>query len=489
MLDFVLGQVKFLILMDIPRCIMRLTNIRVFLFPAILAGFIILMYSVTAAQEDLLPQSPAEQQEGQSAPPPGLSELVALHTRLNVHLAVLEKEIAELPDYTETKNSLSLILSNLDDITWRLEKLKSSRSYNYEKFDYLRDRLNGESDLLTKSIKSVEEDLSKFESLQHEWLNEKERWSSWRFNYAKDKSLSTVESIFEEAEETISKALSLIFDTLMRILEVRKDAGVIRASIDSIKADTTAASPSMGTFLFNKTAPSMFSSQYYSQFNKQLFEESRKGLPHALDRELKLARQTSPSAGYILALLIILSIGLILRYRRKLGTVEQLRFLVARPYSTGLFIGFFVVLSSYEVGIQLFLKLIFVIVIGITVTRLLSELTKNSWLTWLLSTSIIILFLVRLLQIMDIPIPLFRLVIFGIALAGLIFLLHRQFNLSPQEQSHLNNWTARYCGAFLLLVLVAEILGYSNLAGFVLDTSIITLLILSSVWILKMMLY
>jgi len=55
---------------------MRLSNIRVLLFPVIVAGFIILMHSVTAAQEDAPPQPPTELEEEQAAPPPGLSELV-----------------------------------------------------------------------------------------------------------------------------------------------------------------------------------------------------------------------------------------------------------------------------------------------------------------------------------------------------------------------------------------------------------------------------
>ena len=467
---------------------MRLSNIRVILFLVIVAGFIILIHSVTAAQEDAPPQPPTELEEEQAAPPPGLSELVAANTKLNEHLAALEKEIAELPDYTETEDSYSHIQSNLDDIKLQLEKLIFSKSYSYQKFEYLRDRLDGENELLTKSIKPLGEDLSKFESLQQELLNERELWSGWRSYYTKDESFSAAEPIFEEAEKTISKALSLISDTLKRILEIREDAGVIRTSIISIKADVAAASPSLFASLFGRTAAPMYSHQYYSEFKKQLFEEFRKGLPNVLDRELKLARQTRPSAVFILALLIVFSIGLILRYRREPGTVEQLRFLVSRPFSAGLFIGFFVVLVSYEVMTSLFLQSIFVIVIGITATRLLSKLTKNPWLTRLLSTLVIILLLVRMLPFMDIPLPLYRLIIFGIALGGLILLFRRRINISPHEQTRLYKWPARFCVAFLLVVLVAEILGYSKLAGFVFSTSIITLILIASIWIFKTML-
>jgi potassium efflux system protein len=473
--------------MDIPERIMRFSNIRVLLFPVIVAGFIILIHSVTAAQEDAPPQPPTELEEEQAAPPPGLSELVAANTKLNERLAALEKEIAELPNYTETEDSYSHIQSNLDDIKLQLEKLIFSKSYSYQKFEYLRDKLDGENALLTKFIKPLGEDLSKFESSQQELLNERELWSGWRSYYAKDESFSAAEPIFEEAEETISKALSLISDTLKRILEIREGAGVIRTSINSIKADVAAASPSVSTSLFGRTAAPMYSHQYYSEFNKQLFEEFRKGLPNALDRELKLVRQSRPSAVFILALLIVFSIGLILRYRRELGTVEQLRFLVSRPFSAGLFIGFFVVLISYEVGVSSFLKSIFVIVAGITAIRLLSKLTKNPLLTRLLGTLVIILVLVRILPFMDIPLPLYRLIIIGGALGGLILHFRRRINISPLEQTHLYKWTARIGVVILFAVLVAEILGYSNLAGFVFIYSILSLFFIFQIWIFKMM--
>lgn len=465
---------------------MRLSNALAFILLAVAASFLMMPYAASA-QEDTPTETAPEQEEEQAAPLPGLSELVAIKTELNVRLGALEKEIAELPDYADIESSLSQIQSNLDDIKWQLEKLIFSKSYSYQKFDFLKDRLNGESNLIKKSIKPLEEDLSKFESIQLEWLNEKERWSAWGSSYAKDESTTAAEPIFEETEETISKALGLISDTLKHILAIREEAGNLRASINSIKADVAAASPNIATSLYAKTADPMYSPQYYSQFDGQLFEDFQKRLPFAYERELKLARQTSPSALFILSLLLVLSTGLILRYRRELAEVEQLRFIAARPYSTGLFISFFVVVASHELGVSEFLKSIFVIVfIGITLTRLLSQLKKDRWLTRLLSVSVIFLFLIRLLPFMDIPLPLYRLVIFGLALGAFLYLTWYQFNVNHREQSLLNTWTARICTALLLVVLAAEILGYSSLARYVFSTLIITLILFISIWIFKM---
>jgi len=279
----------------------------------------------------------------QEPPPveePDLADMIPLVSKLAGRLVTLENGIAGLLDVSEVESDYARVKANLQGPADQLRALEDSKDYKYSRLVELREIIRQEDELFERTSKPLSQAIRQLGAWREEWLAERSRWNEWQSSLDNEGEFDQLKSTFAKAHDSIDTALNLVLPQLGVMLTVQEKAGDIQAEIHALAAelDGQLAEERRGTLL--NTAPPMFSSQYFSQFRSgDLWYAIEKGADGiSWPDERFLARQ-----GWILLIQGFITVFMIVtfyRNRRALGESERWRFLIARPLSAGLFLGF-----------------------------------------------------------------------------------------------------------------------------------------------------
>jgi potassium efflux system protein len=142
-------------------------------------------------------------------------------------------------------------------------------------------------------------------------------------------------------------------------------------------------------------------------------------------------------------------------------------FLAARPFSTGLWFGTMIFMYLYQYrGLQDAWSLVIAIMGGISFARLIGSLYTASWKGQFAYGLIIVFLVTRLLYVIMLPLPLFRLYTVLTTSIGVLFCWRWARESVRQKDSGFYSWTLRVCAIFLAFIMMAEIWGKQGLAEF-----------------------
>ena len=410
-------------------------------------------------------ESPAEE--------PGLADIIPLASKLSGRLVTLENRIAGLLDISEVEIGHAKIEADLKDPADQLEGLKDSEDYKYNKFVELREVIRQKNELFEEISKPLSDAIRQLGTWRTEWLTEKKLWSQWQSSLQKEGELDQLKSTFAKANDIIEKAHNLILPKLEAMLTVQEKAGNIQARIHALAAELDGQLVEEWRIALLDTSPPMFSSAYFSQFrSSDLWYTAQKGLAEISWPDSRFfARQ-----GWVIVIQGLLSLFLSVvfyRNRRMLNESERWRFLAARPFSAGLFLVSIAALLIYEyLGAPAIWKLVNVIVVGTFVARLSGVIMEASWKRQFVFGVIIFSIATRLMEVLNFPLPLFRLYTFLAALVSLLFCLRWAGESVRRKESDFYKWSLRLCALFFAVVMIAEFWGKKALAVYLLASLI-----------------
>jgi len=237
--------------------------------------------------------------------------------------------------------------------------------------------------------------------------------------------------------------------------------------------------------LWSRSADSMFSSDYYSQFGAGLWEELQQGFGKVSLPERKFFQRQ----GWLFILQILLSVVLVVNILRRRSVLEQderWRFIARRPFAAGIFTGFFAFNLFYTAPPSTW-RLALSLVLMITLARLLGGFIEKVWRKRVVYVLAVFLITTWVLQTLRLPLPLFRLYIFITALGGMVLCLWRASESSRHQSPRLYIWALRLGGLIFLGVIIAEINGYSSLAAHLLKASLSSAFTVLGAWMLMLM--
>jgi potassium-dependent mechanosensitive channel len=430
----------------------------------VLATAIFLISSHAMAQE----QSKADQPSGikQETPvaPPDLADIIPSAAELSGRLAALENRIKGGLDISKFEKKYDKIEANLKNPSVQLQRLKNSKGYKYDKLVELREIIKQENKLFEEISTPISSFIRQLGALKKEWLAEKKRWNEWESFLLKEKELVQLKPTFKKAKRTISTALDLVHPQLESMLTVQEKAGHIQTKITTLTAelDGLIADERRGTLVV--ASPPMFSSQYLSQFSRELWHAVLKGL----DMISWPGSRFFDRQGWVILIQCFLSLFVIISiYRNRQGLNESKRwgFLAARPFSAGLFLGYMTTILVYQYeGIHSTWELAITMVGGIAFARLIGVVIEASWKKRLVYGLIIIYIVTILLDAISFPLPLFRLYIVFTSIAGLVLCLRWAGESRRHEDSKLYIWTLRICSLFFAAIIIVEVWGKAALA-------------------------
>jgi potassium efflux system protein len=319
----------------------------------------------------------------------------------------------------------------------------------------LRKRIERENEIFEEINKPLNEAISQFGVWRKDWLAEKQHWNQWQSALREDGDLTQLNSSFDEANNTIDKALEIINSQLNLMLPVQKRAGNIQAKIYAFRAELEALILGVRSNVRVNISPPMFSPQYFSQFSNELWYALLKGL----DQISWPGHLFFDQQGLIVFLQVFFSLFVIIavyRTRQVLSESKRWFFLAARPFSTGLWFGTMIFMYLYQYrGLQDAWSLVITIIGGISFARLIGSLYPASWKRQFAYGLIIVFLVTRLLYVIMLPLPLFRLYTVLTTSIGVLFCWRWARESVHQKDSGFYSWALRVCAIFLAFIMMS----------------------------------
>ncbi len=398
---------------------------------------------------------------------PDLTEFIPLASELSVRFADLKKRLGEGVDVAAAEEKYAEIAEDLKKFSGQLQRLKESPDYKYNMLLDLRESIKETGKSFDDIGTPINEETLRLRAWRNEWRAEKEHWSEWKSSLRKEGTFGQLKTTFAKANKTIDTALDLLRLRLEAILKLQEKAGDLQSSLNALLAelDGLIKEERRGTLL--DESPPMFSSQYFAQFkSSELWQAVMKSPVHIIWPDSRFFEQR----GWIVLLQVIISLFMItgiLRNRRLFIESELWRFLAERPFSAGLFLGYMTTVVLYEYwGAPATWKLANTIVAALSFARLISNVIEVSWKRHFVYGLVAVLIATRLMEVLNVPLPLLRFYIFLTALAGMLFCLRMAGKIINSEESRLYSWSLRLGSLFFAVIMIAELWGRGALASF-----------------------
>ena len=436
------------------------------------AFFLVLVFFVNATVAEESPEGQTKNIVKKSPPVlsvPDIAEIVPLEIKLVGRLQELKKQLQTRFDGELLEKGYVKLEDSLDDLVENLDRLKESKEYKYNKLIDLRDLLKQKRDTFELINAPVAQSIRQLGVLRKDWQAESNRWSEWQTTLLKGGDFEQLRSTFSQATETINTALDLILSELDSLLAVQERAGIIERKVDTLyeEVDSQIVEERRNT-LFNDTPP-MLSGKYLAQINNSsLWKEVINDFSYISLPEREAVNQH----GWIVlfqALIAFILIIFIQKRKRVFEQTERWKFLVLYPVASGFFLGYMATVLIYEYqGAPNSWKFVATIVGSIAFARLMQGVVDANWKARFIYGLVGIILVTRLLDILGIPIPVFRLYICFAALAGALFCLRLVVEIRQANKTGVFLWLLRAGVWFFAIVFIIEILGRKALAAYLL---------------------
>jgi small-conductance mechanosensitive channel len=424
------------------------------------------------ADEQSQSDKASEKKQESTTEVPDLANFVPLTAKLSGRLAVLEIEIAGLPDVSAIERKHSGIEANLKGPVDELQRLKVSGDYRYNELVALKEGLEQENASLEEISEPLRQSIRQLGAWREEWLEEKGRWDEWQASLVREGAFDQFKSIFAKANGTIDTALNLVLRRLEVMLSAQEKAGNIQAQIRALDAELDGLIVASRLSVLMDKSPPILSSRYFSQFGSELWHAVQKGLKDISWPDSRFFDRQ----GWILLLqgsLSLLVVIAVYRNRQVLKDSKRLRFLAERPLSAGLFLGVIAasVLYAYS-GAPKVLEVVNTIVGGLSLVRLSGGVIAASWKRQFVYGVIMVLIVTRLMDAVSLPLPLLRLYMVLTALVGLLFCFRWAGESARRKDPGFYAWSLRLGSFLLVVIIIAELWGKEKLAGYLFVSSI-----------------
>lgn len=405
------------------------------------------------------------QPEG-SAGLPDMADIIPLAAELTSRLKILESKFKSGLDIAAIEIKYGEMEAGLNDFSDRLQRLKDSGDYRYTKLMELKEANKQKGDSLAVINKPLNLAIRQLDAWRNEWLIEQKKWKQWQASLVRTEQVGQLQMTFQEADTTIETASNRIRTQLDALLAVQARAGGIQVKINTFAEEIEGLIAGQWHSVLFETSPPMLSLGYISQFSGDLWIAVRRGIDGIAWPNRSFFEQQGWFV-FIQGFLSLVAIIALYRNRETLRRFEHWRFLAVRPVSAGLFFFAipFILFYEYE-GAPDIWKLANLIMAGICFIRLSGALAEASWKRQFCCGLVIVYIVTRFLNLIEFPVPLFRLYTVFICLLGLLFCFLWIRKSARLQEPGLTVWLLRLSFLFSAIILIAEFTGKTSLASY-----------------------
>jgi potassium efflux system protein len=429
-----------------------------------IAIFLIPRYALPQEQPNGDQPKEIKQEKTESAP--DLAEVIPKVTKLAADLVALENRVSAAPDVSEFEKKVAGIEERLKEPAAQLQQIKGAKDGRLNKLVELRKVIERENKLFEEISKPLGEAIHQFGTWRNDWLAEKQQWSQWQSTLLEEGDLTPLQSTFARAKDTIDRALEIVVSKLNSMLAAQERAGNVQAKIIALSTELDSLVLAARSGIRVNISPPMFSFRYFSQYSNELWYALQKGLVETAWPDSRFFDQQGLIV-FVHVFFCLFVIIAVYRNRQRLSESKRWWFLVARPFSTGLFFSTLALMWLYGYrGNQDLWRLAIATAAGVSFARIIGALNPASWKMKFVYGLVIVLLVTQLLQVITLPMPLLRLYTVLTALVGLVFCWRWSAESVRQKDERFYRWPLRAGAFFLAVIIVAQIWGKQGLAEF-----------------------
>ncbi len=404
---------------------------------------------------------------------PGTAEVVPRTAQLQEKASQVEVRIASLHDLSSFEKQIGSARQRQEELGSRIAELGDPAAWSADRLLEIRSRLEEQKSSLRKLLDNLSSRLAELETTRKEWTEKKTFWEGWA-KALKGSQLQLPKKTFADARATIEVVLGKASKAAAPLVTLQGEVTALQAKNAEIFNQIEATLDNLRKEIFKKTAASFANPDYYGQFKKELWEQTKNGILSARKGGVEFLREQ----GWIFALQLLLAgvlAGFIIRHGSKVEVTREWQFILHHPLATGLFVAVSSLSFLYATPYGLWRLLLWSLA-AFSAAVLISGLLRNPlkiFMVFLLSS----LFVLSLaLQIFALPQPLYRLYLALLSLAGIPLLLRLAQKNIRAHGGQIGGFTItlRAGAAVLLVAFVAQCGGYSNFSSRLIEASVQT---------------
>ncbi len=412
-------------------------------------------------------------------------DIVSYASRLSQRLYDLRVRPEDKVDVKEIWKRLRGLSNKIQDIAVELLFLKGTNHLNYNHLLFFREKLLRISKEILHIDKSISYTIRRLMEERRGWLKEKETLLKWKDTIKGSDAQGIEWRAYKNAKSIIDRALSLFDKKLDPLLGIEERVAELQGKLHELSAETDQMAQEIKGNIFERNAPVLFSSAYFSRMGQDLWKRTWD--------EIKsfVLQQGEHVVGNVWILVEVVFFTLLLtflvsRSGRNLKESSRWRIFTQKPFAASLFFCLSMV-QMWERPLPPGWQPLFQFFIIVTVILLSKEIFRDSWKWHVLYRFAVLILIVALFRMIVIPKPLLRIVVFGVALAGVVFCLWQSCHKQHKEEAPLLVWSLRLSAVVLAVALVADVVGYASFSMYFLNAFLLSVFMALELWMVYIM--
>ena len=383
----------------------------------------------------------------------------------------VRERLAMLLDTADLKAQLDLAAADFRELQLRVESFDDPGLWHIERLLDTQRQLLRERKQQLALAQSLTVRQEEVEGIRLDWAARQQFWRGWKKHLAGEK-VPWPGEVFKQAQEDIRQVLLSATTATEHLAQLQgEQATVLNESLGLLDRVETALRQARAQ-LFQRSGVPLLGPEFFEHFNEELNGEFHSGLQTALSLDL---RELHGQIWILVlqVLLVFVTATFIRRHRRPADENREWNFIVNHPWATGIFASM-AALSPLYAAPPVLWRLAEWALFAFSAAVLISGLVRNPlkrFTVFLLAT---VLLVSLVLQLINLPTPLYRIYVTGVALTGLLLaLLLARYNIARhQGRVTLFSMGLRFAALVSLVIILAQLAGFDTLAARLFDASI-----------------
>ncbi|MDW7644750.1 MAG: mechanosensitive ion channel [Desulfuromonadales bacterium] len=405
---------------------------------------------------------------------PGVAEVVPSLARLQTQTTNALTKTRDLENLSDTKSQIEQLRVRQEKLGRWIKEQGDPAGWNYDRLAETVSKLTAQEVELDRIMSALVEKVAELEKLKEAWKERQIYWRDWQDSLTSSEAKVATES-FNNASDLTAEVLQAIEKAMPSLVDRQKEVTALQAASREMRTEIESYMKDFRRQTFSKTGAPFYSRQFYAAFNADLLDAVLAGV-HSVKGQATGFWQRQGWVALFQAMLALGLAGFIKRYRRLAEVTQEWHFILDHPWATGVFVsivslGFLYtdVPGPYRLGLWA--------LAAFSAAVLTAGLLKNPRKIAMVYSVAILSVLSVALQLISLPSPLYRLYLATIAMVGIPFLLFMAKGNQKVHSGRVNGFTLllRLGAGVLLVSLVAQIGGFSNLASRLIESSVETI--------------
>lgn len=404
---------------------------------------------------------------------PGIAEVIPRLAELKQQSTDLQTRLVLLKETDSFTDPLQLSRQRAETLTLETERLTDPTGWNFDRMLDTRSQLVEHQSNLNTLLTGISTRLQTLDSLRQTWQRQETFWQQWHESIPKN-VVKNQQSAFKEAAEECKKIQLLIVASSGPLVSLQGEVAQLQEKSLSQLATVDNMLQTMQGKTFQKTARSFTSPRFYDQIDRSLLDSAKKGMQNVSGIGSEFFRTQGWLVGLQLLLATFLA-GFLIHQGRREPEETEWRFILRHPLATAIFVATIICGSLYSAPPALWRLLLAFLAASssaVLIAGLLDDSRKKLMIYVLASVYVATL----ALQIIALPLPLYRVYLALLSLLGTPFLLvlaarHRKV---PGRRNDYFIPALRLGATVLSCSFVAQWIGYSTLSSRLFESSMKT---------------